>query len=149
VAASVEALKDGKIDAFFWSGGLPTAAVLDLASTPRLQMVLLPSADALSAMQQRYGPALYLPISIEPSAYPGLKSAVPVVGVANVLVVNASMSEELAYNITRLLFEKQRELVAIHPEANHLSLSTATSGSPAPFHRGAIRYYREQRAWRD
>ena len=73
-------------------------------------MLLLPSADALPAMQQHYGVGLYAPVSIEPSAYPGMKSAISVVGVDNVLVVNASMSEELAYNITRLLFEKQAEL---------------------------------------
>jgi TRAP transporter TAXI family solute receptor len=78
-----------------------------------------------------------------------MKSSVPVVGVANVLVVNAAMREDLAYNITRLLFERQGDLIAIHPEANHLSLATATSGSPAPFHPGAIRYYREKQIWRE
>jgi TRAP transporter TAXI family solute receptor len=69
---------------------------------------------------------------------------VPVVGVANVLVVNRAMPDDLAYNITRVLFEKQSDLAAIHPEARNLSLDTATRGSPAEFHPGALRFYRER-----
>ena len=57
------------------------------------------------------------------------------------------MPEPLAYDITRLLFERQQELTAIHPQARDLSLRTATTGSPIPFHPGAIRYYRERGAW--
>ncbi len=148
VAPSVDALKDGKIDAFFWSGGLPTAAVLDLANTPRLHMKLLSNEDVLPALQQRYGASLYYRATVLQAAYPGLDGDVPVVGVANVLVVNEKMGEDLAYQITKVLFTKHDELVAIHPEASHLALETATVGSPVPFHKGAIKYYRERNAWR-
>ena len=55
------------------------------------------------------------------------------------------MAEQLAYDITRLLFEKQAELAAIHPEARNLSLDRPSTGSPAPFHPGAIRYYTGER----
>ena len=67
---------------------------------------------------------------------------------ANVLVANASMPEPLAYDITRLLFEKQAELAGIHPEARNLSCDRAATGSPAPFHPGAIRFYREKGVWK-
>ncbi len=67
-----------------------------------------------------------------------------VVGVANALVVNRSMPDQLAYDITRVLFEKQPELAAIHPEARNLTLATAVKGSPADFHPGALRYYKER-----
>ena len=73
-------------------------------------------------------------------------SAVAVVGVANVLVVNRSMPDDLAHDITRVLFEKKAELAAIHPEAAHLSLERGSAGSPAPYHPGALRFYTEQKA---
>ena len=144
---SVDALKDGKIDAFFWSGGLPTASILDLASTPRRRVRLLPNASVIETLQEKYGSELYTRIEIPRGAYPGIESAVPVVGVANVLVVHEQFPEELAYSITRLIFERREELIAIHPEARNLDLSTAVRGSPVPFHPGAIRYYREREAW--
>ena len=147
-AESVNALKDGKIDAFFWSGGLPTAAVLDLANTPRMQIRLLPNDDILPALQKQYGAGLYYRITVPKAAYPGMEADVPVVGVANLLVVDEKMPEGLAYDVTRVLFEKQSELAAIHPEAKNLALERAVEGSPVPFHKGAIRLYRERKVWK-
>jgi len=143
VSESAGALKDGKVHAFFWSGGLPTAAVQDLAHSPGMSMRLIPSGDLLPALRRDYGD-LYFPLDIPVASYPGVEQPVPVVGVANVLVVNRSLPEDLAYDITRLLFEKKSELAAIHPEARHLSLKTAVPGSPAEYHPGAVRYYRER-----
>ena len=142
VSESADALKDGKIAAFFWSGGLPSAAVQDLSHTPGIAIRMLPSADLLPSLQREYGD-LYFRLEVPASAYPGIASGVPVVGVANVLVVNRAMPDDLAYNVTRVLFEQQAALAAIHPEARHLVLATAVKGSPAPFHPGALRYYRE------
>ena len=138
---SADALKDGKVEAFFWSGGLPTAAVQDLSHTPGISVRLVPSGDLVAALQQDYG-QLYFTLQMPAGAYPGVTTPIAVVGVANVLVVNRSMDEQLAYDITRLLFEKQAELAAIHPEARNLSLDRATQGSPAEFHPGALRFYR-------
>jgi len=140
---SADALKDGKVDAFFWSGGLPTAALQDLSHTSGISIRLLPSAHLVPALRQQHGD-LYFPLEIPAGAYRGLRTAIPVVGVANVLVVNRSMDEQLAYDITRILFEKQSDLATIHPEARNLSLEIATKGSPAEFHPGAVRFYREK-----
>jgi hypothetical protein len=81
--------------------------------------------------------------------YAGLPADVGVVGVANLLVVHQDMPEQLAYDITRLLFEHQPELVAVHAEAARLRPASATTASPAPFHPGAVRYYRERGAWKE
>ena len=148
VNASVDALKDGKIDAFFWSGGLPTASILDLASSIGVTARLLANDAVLPALQQRFGDVLYTRRVIPRGAYPGMIGDVGVVAVQNALVVHESMEDALAYDLTRVLFEKRAALTAIHPEARHLSLATAVEGSPAPFHPGAERYYRDQGAWK-
>lgn len=140
---SAGALKDGKVDAFFWSGGLPTAAVQDLAHSPGIVLRMIPTGDLVPALQRAHGP-LYFPMEVPMGAYPGVTTSVSVVGVANVLVVNRSMPEQLAYDITRVLFEKQPELAAIHPEARKLSTETAIKGSPVDFHPGALRYFKEK-----
>jgi uncharacterized protein len=142
VSESADALKDGKVDAFFWSGGLPTAAIQDLSHTPGITIRLVPNGEVLPALQRDHG-NLYFPLTLPAGAYPGLDAPVPVVGVANVLVVNKSMPEDLAFDITRTLLENRGELAEIHPEARNLSLQTAVKGSPAEFHPGALRYYRQ------
>ena len=146
-APSVDALKDDKIDAFFWSGGVPTGSVLDLASTPGRTVKLVPNADTLSFLHERFGDAVYHAVTIPSITYPGMSGDVEVVGVANILVVHEDMAEDLAYRITQALFEHRDVLVAIHPEAAKLTLESAVMGSTVPFHEGAIRYYREQQAW--
>ena len=144
VSESADALKDGKIAAFFWSGGLPTASVQDLSHTSGITIRMIPSADLVPALQREFG-KLYFPLDIPAGTYPGVTAPVAVVGVANVLVVNRSMPDDLAYNITRAIFEHQPELAAIHPEARSLSLNTAQTGSPAEFHPGAKKYFDEHK----
>ena len=93
-AQSVDALKDGKIDAFFWSGGIPTGSVLDLASTPGRTIKLVPNTDTLPFLHERYGDSVYHAVTIPNITYPGMSGDVEVVGVANILVVHDDMSEE-------------------------------------------------------
>jgi len=147
VSQSVDALKDGKIDAFFWSGGVPTASVLDLASTPGLSWRLVPNDDVLGALRRTYGASLYSRLIVPRDAYPGLTSDVAVVGVSNLLVVHRDMPDQLAYDITRLLFDHQAELAAVHAEAARLRPASESTASPAPFHPGAVRFYREWGSW--
>ncbi|MDQ4001076.1 MAG: TAXI family TRAP transporter solute-binding subunit [Actinomycetota bacterium] len=140
VDESVDAVRDGTIDAFFWSGGLPTGAVTDLATTD--QIVLLPSVDYLGALRQQYG-EVYQQAIIPAGTYEGFDQDVAVIGVPNYLVVNESMDEQMAYDITRLLFDQQDALAEAHPEANNLNIDTAPQVPPLELHPGAQRYYDE------
>ena len=148
VAQSVDALKDGKIDAFFWNAGLPTASILDLVNTPGIHARFIPTEAIVPRLHESYGAELYYPAVIPRGTYK-TNPDVTVVAVANLLVVSESMPEKLAHDVTRLLFERQSELAAIHPQARELAIETALKGSPIPFHPGAIRYYRERQVWRD
>lgn len=148
VAQSVDAMKDGKIDAFFWNAGLPTASILDLVNTPGIRARFISTEDVLPKLNQIYGPGLYYTAVIPKGTYK-TNPDVPVVAVANLLVVSESMPETLAHDITKLLFDKQSDLSAIHPQARELGIETALKGSPVPYHPGAIRYYRERQAWKE
>ena len=146
VAQSVDAIKDGKIDAFFWNGGLPTASILDLVNTPGVKANFIPTDTQLTRLEQMFGPSLYYR-DIIPKATYNNDAEIAVVAVANLLVASEEMPEALAHDITQVLFDQQAELAAIHPQAKTLSLKTALSGSPVPFHPGAIRFYRERNVW--
>jgi TRAP transporter TAXI family solute receptor len=146
VAQSVDAIKDGKIDAFFFNGGLPTASILDLVNTPGVKASFIPTDAPLPRLEQMFGPSLYYR-DIIPKATYNNEMEIPVVAVANLLVASEEMPEDLAHDITQLLFDQQAELAAIHPQARTLSLKTALTGSPVPFHPGAIRFYRERNVW--
>lgn len=146
VAQAVDALKDGKLDALFWSGGVPTAAILDLVNTQGVTARLLPLDDVLPALQRTYGNTLYYRIVIPKDAY-RMPADVPVVAVANMLVVADTMTEQMAYDVTRTIFEQQATLAGIHPQARELAVDKALTGATVPFHPGAIRYDRERGAW--
>jgi TRAP transporter TAXI family solute receptor len=143
VAESADALRDRRLDAFFWSGGLPTAAVLDLATTPGIRIRLVPMDSALPALQRQYG-ALYFRAVILKEIYPGMPANAPTIGVANLLVVHQDFPADLAYQITRLIFERRAELAAVHKEAANITTTGVAGRSPVPFHPGAIRYFKER-----
>jgi TRAP transporter TAXI family solute receptor len=143
VAESAGALKDRRIDAFIWDGGLPTAAVLDLGATPGIKIHLIPHGDSVAKMTAKYGP-LYFVASIPKGTYGGVEADVPIAAATNLLAVHERMDESLAYQITKLLLERTADLVAVHQAAKEISLKSAVVGSPIPFHPGALRYYKEK-----
>ena len=143
VAESAGAIKDRKIDAFGWTGGLPTAAVLDLAATPGTKIRILPCAEHLDKLVQKYGP-IYFQLPIPKSTYPNMDADVQVACVANLLVCNEKMEADLVYKILKVFFDHHPELVAVHREAQNFTLATATVGSPLPFHPGAVKYFQEK-----
>ena len=142
-AESVNAIKDRKIDAFFWVGGIPTAAVTDLAASPGMKLKLIDHDEAADGMNKKYGP-LYVRSTIPAGSYPGQDKANTNVDVWNILVVSDKMSDDMAYTIVKTLFEKKPELVAVHQEAKNIELKNQPVGSPIPFHPGARKYFAEQ-----
>jgi TRAP transporter TAXI family solute receptor len=143
VAESAGALKDRKIDAFIWDGGLPTAAVLDLAATTGAKMHLITHGDAVAKMTAKYGPLYFVGV-IPKGLYRGADHDVSVAAATNLLVVHERMDEKLAYQITKLVLEHTPDLAGVHKAASEITLKSAAIGSPVPFHPGALRYFKEK-----
>ena len=143
-AESTNAIKDGKIDAYFWVGGLPTAAVTDLANTPGTKIKMVDHSETVAAMNKKYG-NLYVEDSIPKAMYRGMDTDNKQATVMNILVAPDSMDEKIAYNIVKTIFDKKADLVAAHKEAENFKLETQTNAaSPIPFHPGAIKYFAEK-----
>jgi len=145
IADSANGLRDGRLDAFFWSGGLPTAAVTDLANAPGITLKFLDHSDVVQKMADKYD-KLYVNATIPANTYKNA-AAIKVSGVNNLLVADASLDEALVYAVVKTMFDNQKDLEVVHPEAKNLTLQNAVQGSPIEYHPGAIRYYREKGAW--
>lgn len=143
VAEGVNAIKDRKIDALIWVGGLPTAAITDLATTPGITVKLIDHGQYADAMNKKWGP-LYVKGTIPANTYKGQAADVSNLDVWNLLVADARMSDQMAYTIVKTLMEKKDELVAVHREAKNITLEAQASGSPIPFHPGARKYFEER-----
>jgi uncharacterized protein len=146
VAESVNALKDRKIDAFFWVGGLPTAAVTDLGATPNVKIKMIDHADTVDKMNAKYS-NLYTTGVIPAKTYPGQDKDNNIAVVQNILVANAKMADQVAYDIVKTFTEKRDELVAVHAEAKSMTLDNQLlKNSPIPWHPGAVKYFNEKGA---
>jgi uncharacterized protein len=143
VVESVNALKDGKVDAFFWVGGLPTAAILDLAASPGLSMKLIPTAAALPAIFKKYG-HIYVTAQIPKATYPKMTADIGVVGIPNVLVCNKNANPDLIYKILKAMFDHKKDLVAVHSQAKELTIKDAVIKTVVPYHPGAVKYFKEK-----
>jgi TRAP transporter TAXI family solute receptor len=146
VAESVNAIKDRKIDAFFWVGGLPTAGVTDLAATPGVKIKMIDHTEVVAKMNAKYN-NLYAPAVIKAGTYPGQTTDNKASAVWNILVTNDKMTDQEAYDIVKLIVEKKADLVAVHKDAESFSVDNQIkSNSPVPWQAGAVKYFVEKGA---
>jgi TRAP transporter TAXI family solute receptor len=140
VSESAGALADGKIDAFFWIGGLPTAAVKDLASAGQTKLRFISTETEMMVMRTRY-PDLYIELTMPAGTYAGQDSDVRGLGVANVLAVSGEADDALVTDILTAIFDHLDSVHAIHPEAASLSLTGAIITTKIPWHPAATAFY--------
>ncbi|MFQ3789075.1 TAXI family TRAP transporter solute-binding subunit [Halomonas sp. A29] len=137
---TADAIRDGDIDAGFWSVGPPTSSILNLAATRDIRLIGLSDEEIANAQEEE---PVFASYELRAGMYDGMDEAVQTISIPNVLVVNAEMDEELAYQLTKLLFENTDELIAVHPAANDTTIEFSIDSTPVPFHEGALRYYEE------
>lgn len=132
-------MKAGTLDAMFYSAGLPTVGLTALFSQFPGQFVLVPLDSAFAALDEAH-PGIYTREIIAKTVY-GLAADVPTIAVPNLIVVDSAMPDDLAYELTKLLFEYQSELAAVHPEGKNILRAVAPKTHPVPLAIGAQRYY--------
>ena len=137
---SVAALREGRVDAFFFSGGLPVAAIETLAKSVALRLIDL--HDYVAPLGKRYGVEYYAERVVPRSTYSGVEPTVTI-GIPNYLVVTAGMAEPMAYALTKVLFEGRDALARAHPAGARLNIRAAISTPPLSLHPGAAHYYRD------
>src|SRR6202012_2272957 len=135
---SVDLMKNRQLDATLQSAGLGVASLKDLSTSADITVVAVPRGivDRIGAP---FGSAL-----IHAGTYTGQDKDVPTAAVVNYLVTSSDVSDDLAYQMTRLIFESLPELATAHVAGKEIRLEAAATGSPVPLHPGAIRYYREK-----
>jgi TRAP transporter TAXI family solute receptor len=136
---SAQAMREGRLDAFFWSGGLPTGRITQL--TKELGVRMLDLRDDLVAFRQQY--PVYGSATLPASTYNLQSGPVITLVVRNFLLVNEKMPDDVAEALVRQLFDGQPDLVKVHSAARTIEQRSAIETSPVPLHNGAMRYYRD------
>jgi len=137
-AESVDLMKNRQLDATLQSAGLGVASLKDLSSSTQINVVAVPKATV-----DKIGPP-FVSVVIPANTYTGQKSDVQTAAVINYLVTSSNVSDDIAYQMTKQVFENLPELANAHVAGKMIKLETAAAGSPAPLHPGAIRYFKEK-----
>jgi uncharacterized protein len=138
-AESVNALKDGKIDAFIFGAAMPVASITDLAATPGIRMRLIDHGDAVERMNQKYG-SIFSRGTVPAGIYPNHDRVVSTVDIYDLIVVPESFDTELAYRIVKLMFESKADLIAVHRNMEAMGTANQRALATAPLHAGTERY---------
>jgi TRAP transporter TAXI family solute receptor len=131
---TVEGMKDGSIDAMFWSGGLPTSGITDLFTSRRGTVKFIDVTDTLDKLKE------INPIyerGVIPAATYQTKGEVPTVVVPNLLLVKEDMDGNTACVLTKAMFDHKADLVKVNKAAQDINLDTARQTDPVPLHPGA------------
>ena len=138
--AASEALRNGKIDAYFVVAGYPTGSLVELASAAEIKLVPI-DGDGAKALADKYG--FFSQSDIPAGTYEDVKADTPTFGLANGLVISADVPEERVYQMTKAVFENLEALGGVHPAFKKMSAKTVLNGFGSPLHPGALRYYSE------
>ncbi|MFI0202363.1 MULTISPECIES: TAXI family TRAP transporter solute-binding subunit [Streptomyces] len=138
LAASVSALREGSVDAVFWSGGVPTPALAALAR--ELPLRFLPLDDYVGPLRERYAP-VYTAVTLPAGVY-GLTEPVGTIGVGNYLMARADVPQDAVRDLLRVVFDRWRDLLREVTAGARLEPRFAISTGEVPLHPGAVAHYR-------
>ena len=140
-AESAKLLQDGRIDAYFYTVGHPNGSVLEAtAGTRKVMFVPITNVDALIKKYSYYAKT-YIPIALYPNA--GNTEDVQTYGVKATLVTSAKVPESVVHTITKEILQNLDEFKGLHPAFGVLSKENMLEGNTAPYHPGALKYFKE------
>jgi TRAP transporter TAXI family solute receptor len=137
-AESVDLMKNRQLSATLQSAGLGVASLKDLSTSTEISVVSVPKE-----VVDKIGPP-FKSVIIPANTYTGQDKDVPTAAVVNYLVTSSAVSDDLAYQMTKLVYESLPDLANAHAAGKEIKLENAATGSPVPLHPGAVRYYREK-----
>lgn len=137
---AADQLKNKQIDAAFVTGAIPTSAVTEVTQTASINVIPVDS-DKIASLSSKY--PFYTEVVIPANSYKGQTEDVSAAAVMAMLVVPEDLDEELAYNLTKQLFEQRQVIIDTHARGNDIKLETALAGMPIDLHPGAKKYYDE------
>jgi TRAP transporter TAXI family solute receptor len=141
-AESTNAIRDGKLDAYFFVSGVPTSAITDLAATPGTQIHLVDHADLHAKIVEKNGP-VYFPEVIPANTYPGQTSDNQQLSVANILAVREDMPNDLVSQILRITWDNREDWARVHAEARNFTIQSQKSAAAGiPWHPAAEAFWR-------
>lgn len=145
-AESTNAIKDGKLDAYFFVSGVPTSAVTDLAASPGIRIHLVDHARYVPQIVEKHGP-VYFPEVIPAGTYPGQETDNHQMSVGNIIAVREDMPAELATRIIEVIWKGREELAQVHAEARNFTLDKQkTAAAGVPWHPAAEAFWKGQGA---
>lgn len=139
---AAEALKLGQVDAMFVVAGIPTSAIMQLATTTPINIVEIP-VDIYNMLKQR-GYLFFVPYTIPKDTYTELEKDVQTLAVMAMLATSVDVPENVAYTILKVMFDHIDELRGAHSRAKDISLERALEGVPIKLHPGAVKFYTEK-----
>lgn len=137
---SANAMKDGKIDAFFCTAGAPTTAVMELSTTNDIVVLNVDGAEAEKLIADY---PFYTTYTIPAGTYKGMDEDTTTVAVKATLIVSNDLPEDAVYNLTKALFDNKADIEAGHTKGSELDPEYAVEGVSVPFHPGAEKYFKE------
>lgn len=140
-AAAADQLKDGRVDAVFFTTAIGAAVLIDLHVTGKISLVSVVGPEA-EGLKKKY--AFYVSLPIGPNTYKGQEREITTVAVKAIMVARSELPEDLVYGFTKTIFENLPTFYDAHAQAKNLTLQTALAGMPIPLHPGAARFYKEK-----
>jgi uncharacterized protein len=138
---AVDKIKDGNLDATLITAGVPTAAVTDFAQNHAIKVIPLSGPEIAELQKQQ---PYYAKVPLPANTYKGQTAAVDTLAVMAVWATHDAVPENVAYEVTKALFENVATMGQVHVQGKNISLTTATAVGTTPLHPGALKYFKEK-----